>query len=217
MLRTLGRMDTRTTIIQAAASVFAQHGFRGSTTRRIADAAAVNEVTIFRYFGSKEVLLQEAINHSVGCEISSPLPSSPVNPEAELAGWCAVVIDHLRSRRGMIRKCMSETEERPEMKSAAAATPIRATSELCAYFGALKSSGFINEDFDASAAAAMMMGALFHDAMGRDMMPDAYPEPADQAPQRYARLLLRAIGVSTSSVTTDGRHKRGKQITQPLT
>ena len=51
-------MDTRETILHAAARVFSQHGFRGSTTRRIADAASVNEVTIFRYFGSKAALLQ---------------------------------------------------------------------------------------------------------------------------------------------------------------
>ncbi|MEP6936422.1 MAG: helix-turn-helix domain-containing protein, partial [Nitrospirota bacterium] len=36
-------MDTRSTILNAAVQVFSQHGFRGSTTRRIADAASVNE------------------------------------------------------------------------------------------------------------------------------------------------------------------------------
>lgn len=211
-------MDTRTTILNAAAQVFAQHGFRGSTTRRIADAAAVNEVTIFRYFGSKDALLQEAISQSNGSQLANPLPATPVDPEAELTVWCATVIDHLRSRQAMIRKCMSEMEERPEMKSTTAATPIRVTNELCAYFRKLKSDGFTDDDFDASAAAAMIMGALFHDAMGREMMPDVYPKPANKAPQRYARLLLRAIGAGTSSVTpAASRRKSGKQNTQSIT
>lgn len=86
------------------------------------------------------------------------------------------------------------------MRSTTAATPIRVTSELCAYFRKLKAHGFTDEDFDAAAAAAMIMGALFHDAMGREMMPDAYPKPANKAPQRYARLLLKAIGARTAAL-----------------
>lgn len=211
-------MDTRTIILNAAARIFAQHGFRGSTTRRIADAAAVNEVTIFRYFGSKDALLQEAINQSNDCELANALPVTPVDPEAELTLWCTTVIDHLRSRQSMIRKCMSEMEERPEMRSITAATPIRVTNELCTYFRQLRRHGFTDDDFDANAAAAMIMGALFHDAMGREMMPDAYPKPASGAPQRYARLLLRAIGIGTGSVTSAaGRRKSAKQSTQSIT
>ncbi len=205
-------MDTRTSILNAAAQIFAQHGFRGSTTRRIADAAAVNEVTIFRYFGSKDALLQEAISQSNECELANALPVTPVDPEAELTHWCATVMDHLRSRQSMIRKCMSEMEERPEMRSVAAATPIRVTGELCTYFGQLRSLGFTDEDFDATAAATMMMGAVFHDAMGREMMPDAYPKPAIDAPQRYARLLLRAIGVSTGSVTSAAGGRKNRKL-----
>lgn len=211
-------MDTRTSILNAAAQIFAQHGFRGSTTRRIADAAAVNEVTIFRYFGSKDALLQEAICQSNECELPNALPVTPVDPETELTLWCATVIDHLRSRQAMIRKCMSEMEERPEMRSVAAATPIRVTGELCTYFRQLRNLGFTDEDFDATAAAAMMMGAVFHDAMGRGMMPDAYPKPAVDAPQRYARLLLRAIGASTGSATSAaGGRKKQKQSAQSIT
>jgi len=41
----------------------------------------------------------------------------------------------------------------------------------------------------------MLIGSLFHDAMGRDMMPDAYPKPASKAPAKYAQFILRALGV----------------------
>ena len=86
-------MDTRSTILNAAVQVFSQHGFRGSTTRRIADAASVNEVTIFRYFGSKDALLQEAIRGSEPSVFSNPLPSDPKNPLDELTQWCTAVVD----------------------------------------------------------------------------------------------------------------------------
>ena len=46
---------------------------------------------------------------------------------------------------------------------------------------------------DAYAAGTMLMAALFSDAMGRDMLPGLYPEPADRAPALYVRLFLRAV------------------------
>jgi hypothetical protein len=49
--------------------------------------------------------------------------------------------------------------------------------------------------FDEVAAAAMLMGALFADAMGRDIMRDIYRNQPDDALDEYIRLFLRAVGV----------------------
>lgn len=189
-------MDTRSAILNAAVQVFSQHGFRGSTTRRIADAASVNEVTIFRYFGSKEALIQEAIKGSEGDAFTSSLPQEPLNPLDELTRWCTAVITHLRARGPMMRKCMGEIEERPELMSQASEAPTRATNELCRYLLKLKAKGMTKDDFDENAAATMLIGSLFHDAMGRKLMPDLFPKPETKAPGKYAKLILRAIGVS---------------------
>ena len=194
-------MDTRTAILNAAVQVFSQHGFRGSTTRRIADAAEVNEVTIFRYFGSKEALLQEAINTPTVVGIFTPLPSDPVDPQHELAEWAAGIVKHLQSRRSVIRKCMGEIEERPELTARAAEMPTRATNELCDYFQRLAELGFTKQEFDPTVASAMLIAALFHDAMSREVMPDIFPKPASDAPARYAELVLRAIGVKPTTTT----------------
>ena len=194
-------MDTRTAILNAAVQVFSQHGFRGSTTRRIADAAAVNEVTIFRYFGSKEALLQEAINTPTVVGIFTPLPADPVNPPNELAEWAGGIVKHLQSRRSVIRKCMGEIEERPELTARAAEMPTRATNELCDYFQRLAELGFTKQEFDPTVASAMLIAALFHDAMSREVMPDIFPKPASEAPARYAELVLRAIGVKPTTTT----------------
>jgi AcrR family transcriptional regulator len=188
-------MDTRTAILNAAVQVFSQHGFRGSTTRRIADAAAVNEVTIFRYFGSKEALLQEAIAGSEAAEFSASLSDNPTDPEKELGEWSNAVVSHLQTRRSVIRKCMRELEERPELTARASEFPTRATNDLCTYFMNLKSRGFTNDEFEPRVASSMLIAALFHDAMSREMMPDIFPKPAETAPSKYAEFALRAIGV----------------------
>jgi AcrR family transcriptional regulator len=49
--------DTRDRIIAATKVIYEQNGTRGTTTRKIAEHAGVNEATIFRHFGSKQGLL----------------------------------------------------------------------------------------------------------------------------------------------------------------
>ena len=50
-------------IIEKAFRVFSKFGYRGSTTKMLADAARINEITLFRYFGSKENLFKKVIEH----------------------------------------------------------------------------------------------------------------------------------------------------------
>ena len=201
-------MNTRTGILNAACGVFAQHGFRGSTTRRIADAAGVNEITIFRQFGSKEALIREAMQHLTQSANIATLPETPVDPQRELTVWSESLMQHLRLRGSIIRKTMSEMEERPEMSECASYVPRQASNDLCDYLTALKHQGFVKVDFEPRTAAAMLMGAIFADAMGRDMMPDVYPQPASDAAHMYSELLLRAIGVENGSARSTNKQKK---------
>ena len=67
-------MEIRDRILEAAKRVYAKHGFRGATTRLIAIEADVNEVTIFRTFGSKAALFDALMQSHVA---HSPLPVLP--------------------------------------------------------------------------------------------------------------------------------------------
>ncbi|AFM41757.1 transcriptional regulator [Desulfosporosinus acidiphilus SJ4] len=46
-------------IIEAAKKLFMEHGFKGTTTKMIAEEAKVNEATIFRHFKNKEGVFLE--------------------------------------------------------------------------------------------------------------------------------------------------------------
>lgn len=54
--------ETKERILEAAADAFAERGFRASTMRDIANAAHVNEVTIYRYFPRKQELCWRAVD-----------------------------------------------------------------------------------------------------------------------------------------------------------
>jgi AcrR family transcriptional regulator len=58
------RKSTRQRLVQAALQLFAMQGVTETTTRQIADLAEVNEVTLFRHFGSKHGLLLAVIEEA---------------------------------------------------------------------------------------------------------------------------------------------------------
>ena len=50
-------------IIKKAFNVFSRLGYRGSTTKMLANAAGINELTLFRHFRNKENLFKKVIEH----------------------------------------------------------------------------------------------------------------------------------------------------------
>lgn len=55
--------STATNILKAALSLFAEEGYTAVSTKQIAKQAQVNEVTLFRHFGSKEKLFEATVSH----------------------------------------------------------------------------------------------------------------------------------------------------------
>src|SRR3954464_11404404 len=60
---------TRQRLLDAAYRVCAERGLQGATTREIADAARVNEVTLFRHFGNKEKLIAALFERSMASQL----------------------------------------------------------------------------------------------------------------------------------------------------
>jgi AcrR family transcriptional regulator len=188
-------MSVREQLLDAAARLYAEAGYRGATTRRIAVEAGVNEITLFRHFGSKDALIREAILRAGPGTVPDTLPDLPREPFREVRDWARAHITELRQRRSLIRTSMGEIEEHPGLFSAENSPPALAVKALCRYLRGLRAAGLAKAPFDEAAASAMLMGVLFADAMGRDIMPDMYPKDLDQAVEQYVRLFLRAIGV----------------------
>lgn len=187
-------MDIRQRLLEAARTVYAQHGFRGATTRLIATAADVNEVTLFRTFGSKAALFEALMAAQVQSPIPA-LPEVPSDPEREMTDWCASVLRHLRENRSLIRTTFGEMEERPEAAVSMCQGPNCAGVLLTAYVARLQAHGMADADSDISTAVGMLMSSMVGDAIWRDIMPSVFPQPAENAPGKYVRIFLRALGV----------------------
>lgn len=186
--------DVRESLLKAALKLFAEHGSRGATTRRIAQEAGVNEVTLFRHFPNKQALLHAALHAFAEQTPYLRLPDTPKDLASELEVWARDHHKHLYKLRALIRTSMGEFEENPEQCKQAMCVSISIANELTDYLTTAQRAGLVSADVTPAAATSMLMGTLFGDAMGRDLMPERYPYAMRDAIGLYLQLFLRAIG-----------------------
>jgi AcrR family transcriptional regulator len=186
-------MVSRERILEAAGRVYSKHGFRGATTRLIASEAGVNEVTLFRTFGSKSALLEAVLEQhgKVGCPPA--LPDEPADPFAELTAFVANNLERVREMRPILAHTMGELDERPEAAEFACRGRHHVHDTITSYLRRLQVRGLAARDVDVDVAAVMLTATVMSDGMARHFVPDVYP-PLDEAAERYVRSFLRMIG-----------------------
>jgi AcrR family transcriptional regulator len=57
-------VNRRSEIVSAAIEVFAEIGYYRATTAKVAERAQISQPSVFRFFSTKEALLQEALEVS---------------------------------------------------------------------------------------------------------------------------------------------------------
>ena len=78
----LSASERRQSILSAASVMFAQYGFDGARTQRIAQTAGVSEALIFRHFPSKEALYRAVLRQIVREQNDSFAAFGEVEPSA---------------------------------------------------------------------------------------------------------------------------------------
>lgn len=186
-------MDVRDKILEAATAIYAESGFRGATTRRIAELAGVNEVTLFRHFGSKESLLREVIARQWSTIEIPILPAQVGDPESELTDWALAFSERHRPCASFIRTRLGEFDEHPEMLPPSGSPTARAAAQLQAYVTRLSDAGLARRDVSPRSAAALLIGALFNDVITRDGIPEMFGDNPAADVRGYVQLFLAAV------------------------
>lgn len=192
-------MAIRESLLDVTARLYAEHGWLGTTTRRIAEAAGVNEVTLFRQFGSKESLLVEAIQHAAGDHAVARLPEMPVRMAHELAAWGVIHHRSIREMSGIIRSCLAEWEQRPALAPKVCNGGLLAVADVIRYLGIARQRRMIAPAGSIEAAAVMLVHAIFMDAMTRNIMPATRLGSAEETISSFVSLLLRGLGVAEAA------------------
>lgn len=153
--------DTRQRILQATAQVIAERGYARATTRALADAAGVNEVTLFRHFGSKQGLFSAiidayaapALNKAIAAQLTGDL-------RQDLLAMGAQVLRALLERRAAMRMMLCEAEHFPEVRQVMAENPRQLSHMLAGYLRQQMAQGRVRP-VHAEAAARAFWGMFF--------------------------------------------------------
>ena len=177
-----GEADTHLRIILAALEEFRRSGFKGSSTRVIAERAGVNEVTLFRHFGNKLDLLREAVDYGLR-EIHIP---DDLHPYLELPmedGLRAFVRDYLtqfNSKSDVLMLSFSESFAHPEMIGLIKTFMLRLRRNVRTYFEQLAQQGKMR-DADYAVMTHLLVSAVTSAAAYRRRAPvEAMAEFTDE-------------------------------------
>lgn len=102
-------------LLDAALLVLAERGLKGATTRAIAEHAGVNEVTLFRRYGTKTELIRAAVLRRSGLLRQNGVQYSG-NLQADLTRLTREYQNALQNVGPVIRVLVTEFPRHPELK-----------------------------------------------------------------------------------------------------
>jgi TetR/AcrR family transcriptional regulator len=159
-----GEESARQRLVDAAAMVFSEHGFAGSSIAAIAEAAMISKSTIFHHFESKQALYR-AVIESAAQEFGRQLDS--VLSTRDDAGECLrrfqqQHLNHLHSKAPITRLVLRQIED--EGHSEACLDLVREVfapnfEKLASYLADAQRAGLLRADLQPAVAALVLVSA----------------------------------------------------------
>jgi AcrR family transcriptional regulator len=194
--------STRQRLLDAAFQVCSERGLHGATTREIADAAQVNEVTLFRHFGSKEKLIAALFQRvaEAQSELFSEAQPAANDLERDLTRYAHRYNDLLTSNEALIRTLIGEARRHPEQARqiiCEAAKPMRL--RLINYVRAAQKAGAVRRNLDVGPAVDAFTGMLLAGMLRRTSLPHLIDYPEKDYLVTVVDLFLSGIAATDNS------------------
>jgi len=195
--RTAERSVTEVRLVEAAVQLFSRQGFKGTSTRDIAQLARVNEATLFRYFAKKADLFWAAAESRLhrlkfGRELQNGL-ASDLDPDVIVPMLAAFVVENMSEYPELMRLLYVARFELPGSDHILREHLGPIFDAVHAYFSRCAAKGLIC-DLDPTIVTLGLLGAVsmhlnLHELFtGRDL-----PWDAQDATPIYAQLWLNAL------------------------
>jgi AcrR family transcriptional regulator len=187
---------TRQRLLDAAFRVCAERGLHGATTREIADAARVNEVTLFRHFGSKEKLIATLFERSVAAQMEA---LSDTEPDAndlddDLHRYARRYSHMLFEHEPLIRTLIGEAHRQPEAARQVISDSVKPMRQrLMQYLRAAQKAGSVRRDLEVAPAVDAFTGMLLSGMLRRTGAPKCLDYAQATFVETCVDLFLRGI------------------------
>jgi AcrR family transcriptional regulator len=152
---------TRQRVIDAALELFAAQGVAETTTKQIAECAAVNEVTLFRHFGNKYGLLLAVIEESAVFSHLGQTLMQRVNQsnrlEPALKDYASACLDALDRSHHFWRSLVGESGHHPpEIRQALGRGFTQTNHYVAQYFQTVINQGQFHPHLPAETLASLL-------------------------------------------------------------
>jgi len=204
--------ERRKQILKVAQSIFARQGFRGTTTRQIADRAGVNEAIVFRYFQSKEDLywsvLDEMCKSAPGRHELQTVAASRSNKGSTLkeeedvfAALAEGILRRSKKDQGLGRLLFFSALERHSLSSRFFKTYVASYCDaLAAYINSRIAAGVFRQ-LDALLAARGFLSMIYYHHVMQELFGAAKYQPYDEAKaaRELSRIWVRGVCAESST------------------
>ena len=196
------RSVTEVRLVEAAAQLFARHGFKATTTREIAQLAGLNEATLFRYFPRKPELFLAALeSHLNRVKFSHDLQTSLANddlPELVLPKIVAFILSVLDTQPELRSLLQVARFELPEAQPMIQEHVGPIFDALCGYFKRSAGRNVIC-DIEPELAALGLLGLVSAHHLFREAFPNQGTQKATHKNQTDAYVKLWLQGLASQS------------------
>ncbi|HEY3377352.1 MAG TPA: helix-turn-helix domain-containing protein, partial [Armatimonadota bacterium] len=136
--------STRERLLIAALDQLVEHGYRGATSRNIAQAAGVNEITLFRHFASKDELITTAlVEKSEAHRLRLPAPTGAL--EDDLLRLAEELVQSIMEDSVFIIRLIPELKRLPASQQSVVTQGINAVYDtMAAFFQYYQRAGVLN-------------------------------------------------------------------------
>jgi AcrR family transcriptional regulator len=188
--------ERRAAIMEAAIKLFSERGFRGTTTRALAEAVGVTEPVLYEHFKSKRDLYEAIVNVKSreglarATELLKPYADSE-DDRAFLLALGRFISQCYREDRAYGRLLLLAALEGPELGDIFNERQCEARQALASYFAKRIRDGAFRE-VDPVVAARVFLGMLSQYSMSCMFYNDAQG-PSDQTVEQMVDIFLKGI------------------------
>ncbi|GIL12615.1 MAG: hypothetical protein BroJett038_13350 [Chloroflexota bacterium] len=171
--------DTRERILKAAGRLFAEQGYARTTTRAIAAAAGVNEVTLFRHFSSKQNLLRAFVEQFNAQGFPGTFEQNLTGSYPDDVRFMArAAMQSTIENFQLLRIMLCDALDVPEIRQAALEGARQNAALFADYFRRQIEAGVVRDDllpealaqtFDALFSSALIVPLIFQTGLSPDM------------------------------------------------
>jgi AcrR family transcriptional regulator len=188
--------DTNTRILDAALQLFYEHGYKGTTTRAIAERAGVNEVTVFRNLGSKHGIFIAVIKREA--DVRDELDGFDLVPTGDLVDDLTRVGTRITremvSRAKLVKIIMVEAATDPEVWESIHETPFAILAKITGYFEEAKERGYLRREVDPHVAAIGFFSFFFRTLIANAFLGrDVFIEMDEDTIRRFVDMYVNGI------------------------